>query len=159
MARATLLNVFDPWFGFEHAMAHRNALAVIGFQPAGGTVTNPIPARPPLSKFSAIPYFIDPMQNTGRRAGKWHLNHQQAHDDAFRNLPSQYYFAPPPPGTLGSVTFGLRIGGNLVDTSFADDRQLKWWEFQNHIEHYVGSTVIAPAPAPKPAPQSIFPFW
>jgi len=176
MARASLLTTSDPWFNFEHAMAHREALAVIGFQPGftpqTGSTAQPFPPRSPLSRYSVIPYFIEPEQNVDRRAGKWHLNHQQAHNDALQNVPSKYFWQyttttvpQPPPNppltfqTPQTVVYGLRIGGNLIDTSFADEQQLRWWEFQNHMEHFVGSTSIAPSPAPKPAPQATFPFW
>src|SRR5262245_52785468 len=121
MSRASLLSMSDPWFDFEHAMAHRNALAVIY----------------PLQRFSVVPYFIEPEQNVERRAGKWHLNHQQAHTDALNNFPSRYYWPPttmpqppplPPIQVPATVRFGLRVGGNLIDTSFADERQRRWWE-------------------------------
>lgn len=161
MARATLLTTNDRWFQWEHAMAHRRPLAVIH----------------PLTRFSALPYFIDPEQNTARRASSWHLNHQQAHNNMLQNIQTQYYWAPittfveepnpnPPPPTIivpvvtdATPTIGLRIGQDLIDTSFADERQQRWWQFQNHMEHYVASQKIAPAPAPKPSPQPRFPFW
>jgi len=168
-------------FAFEHAMAHRNALGVIGFQkgftPQTGSTAKPIKPRPPLSHYSVAPYFIDP-PGGDRPANKWSLNHQQAHDDALRNLPDQYgwrYYntlviqpQPPPPQppvpplefpTPQQVRYGLRIGGNLIDTNFANRWQASWWTFQNWMEHYVGSKSITPPPSPKPAPQWTFPFW
>jgi hypothetical protein len=139
MARVSLLHMGDGLgqraaFEFEHAMAHRNALGVMS----------------PLTRFSVIPYLIDPMQHGNRPAGKWSLNHQQAHDDALRYLPSQF----------GSADRGLYIGQDLVDSNLDNPRQRTWWIFQNHMEHYIGgSTIIPNVPIPPPAPQWVYPFW
>jgi hypothetical protein len=163
-------------YNFEHAMAHRAVLGVIGFQPGikppSTIVPPPWPAvkpRPPLSQYSVVPYFIEPPQGQKVGAGKWHLNHQQAHNDALQNIPSRYFWQspvtpppatpPPPPPAPTKITYGLRIGQNLVDTSFANERQRKWWIFQNWMEHYTMSQTVAPPPSPKPAPQWVFPFW
>lgn len=155
-----LLNPNDAMFAFEHAMAHRELLAVMA----------------PLNRFSVAPYFVDPAMPAWP-ANKWQLNHQQAHNDALRDIPSRYFWrffttitnvpnpTPPPPTipvttiTPETVTFGLRIGQNLIDNDLNSPRQLTWWTFQNFMEHYVASTTVAPAPSPKPAPQSTFPFW
>jgi hypothetical protein len=138
MARVSLLHMGDGLgqraaFELEHAMAHRNALGIIN----------------PLTRFSVIPYFIDPMQ-LQRPAQKWNLNHQQAHNDALTHLPAEF----------GASTVGLFVGQNLVDTDMTNERQRKWWIFQNHMEHYVGGNTILPNVIfPPPAPQWIFPFW
>lgn len=134
MSRAALLNMDDPAFGFYHAMAHRNAFGVMS----------------PLNRFSVLPYFIDPWLGDSGAARKWNLNHQQAHNDALQNLPE--YF--------GATSIGLRIGGNLIDSDLNNPRQRKWFEFQNHQEHYVGGDVILPnVQFPPPAPQWVYPFW
>jgi hypothetical protein len=130
-----MLNSNDPWFAFDHAMGHRNALGVMS----------------PLNRFAIIPYFIEPMQSDiGTPGSSWHLDHQTAHDDALEHLPS--YF--------GAATVGLHIGGILRDTDLDDPRQRTWWTFQNHMEHYVGGNTITPNVAfPPPAPQWVYPFW
>jgi hypothetical protein len=136
MSGPTLSNPADPWFAFQHAMYHRNALGVMS----------------PLTRFSVIPYFIDPA--TGKRsADSWYLNHGQAHNDAMNNLPSTY---------LGEVTAGSGVGANLVDTVLDNPWSRSWWVFQNNLEHYVGANTILPAPQippPPPAPTWTFPFW
>ena len=166
MAQVSLLHLGDglgqaATFAFEHAMAHRALLATMS----------------PLTRFSVVPYLLDPMVGSGAPAAKWNLNHQQAHDDSLRNVQSQYYWPPittdvtqpnptPPPPTITvpvvtqqTPTIGLRIGQNLIDNNLGDPRQLTWWMFQNFMEHYVAATVTVPAPAPKPSPQPTFPFW
>lgn len=134
MSRVVLLNSNDPWFAFDHAMTHRNGLGVMS----------------PLDRFSAIPYFVDPMQNIGTPASMWHLDHQAAHNDALANLPTQF----------GASTIGLRIGGILRDYNLDNPDQRKWWEFANHQEHFVGGNTISPnIQFPPPAPQWTYPFW
>jgi hypothetical protein len=134
MARSVLLNSSDPWFPFEHAMAHRNALGIMA----------------PLDRFSAIPYFVEPDLGDNRPASMWNLDHQSAHNDALDNLPS--YF--------GATTVGLRIGQNLIDSNLDDAEQRTWFTFQNHMEHMIGGDTILPNTAfPEPAPQWRWPFW
>jgi hypothetical protein len=139
MARVSLLRMGDGLgqraaFELEHAMAHRNALGVMA----------------PLPRFSVIPYLVEPMQVGARPTTQWHLNHQQAHDDALSNLPSQF----------GSTSIGLRIGRDLADYNLEDPRQRTWWIFQNHMEHYIGgSTILPQVQFPPPAPQWTYPFW
>lgn len=183
MARCSLLNfptnpMAQKAWVFEHAMAHRNALGVLT-RYKGTTVNNVTTwtVQRPLAGFSVVPYFVDPMAGYQRAAGKYLLNHQQAHDDALRNFPIQYGWKflsstiqvpnpNPPPPTLPQtsikpqkVKYGLRIGANLIDWHLQNSRQLTWWIFQNHTEHYVGANTISPPPSPKPAPQWTFPFW
>lgn len=133
MSRVVLLNMDDPWFTFEHSMAHRNALGVMS----------------PLDRFSAIPYFIDPMIGEPTAGDSWNLNHQQAHNDALTHLPS--YF--------GASTAGLAIGQDLRDTDFNNPGQRKWLEFQNHQEHYVGGNTITPNVPLTPPFMWVYPFW
>jgi len=136
MARPSLLNSSEPTFAFEHAMAHRNAMGVMS----------------PLTRFSVIPYFIDPM-TAQRSADWWLLDHQQAHNDAMNNLPASY---------LGPIVVGTGVGANLVDTNLTNPWTKSWWMFANHLEHYVGSNTILPQPTtppPPPAPIWTFPFW
>lgn len=136
MSRASLMTRKDRTFAFEHAMSHRNALGVIW----------------PLPRFSVIPYFIEPeVKERGKKpSSSWHLDHQQAHNDALANFPSQY----------GSTQVGLHIGVDLRDYDLDRERTRKWWEFQNHMEHYVASNSILPTtPAPYPTRQWRYPFW
>ena len=133
MSRVVLLNSNDPTFGFEHAMAHRNGLG----------------AMAPLSRFSVLPYMLDPMQHQEIPGSMWHLDHQQAHNDALDSLPS--YF--------GSDTAGLAIGGILRDYNLDDASQRTWWTFQNHMEHYVGGDTITPNVELTLPFQWTYPFW
>lgn len=66
MSTATLINMDDPLWVFEEAMATRTLL--------GG--------MSPLDRFSVLPYLLDPMVDMPF----WRLNHQQAQDDAIRTL-------------------------------------------------------------------------
>jgi hypothetical protein len=134
MAAPSLLDMRDSGFAFEHVMAHRLYLGVMS----------------PLTRFSVIPYFIDPM-TAKRPADGWHLNHQQAHNDALNNLPAQY---------LGDIAAG--VGSDLADTNLDNPASRSWWTFFNRIEHYVGSNTILPQPVtppPPPSPTFTYPFW
>ena len=134
MARPTLLNANDPWFAFEHAMAHRLYLGMMS----------------PLPRFSVVPYFMDPM-TAKRPADGWNFNHQRAHDDADNVIPGSY---------LGPATLGF--SPNLVDSNLSDPWNRSWWTFINHMEHYVETDAMLPNPQtspPAPAPTWTYPFW
>ena len=136
MAHPTLLNMDDPWFEWQHAMSHRDFLGVMS----------------PLTRFSVIPYWLEPITDQ-RPAGPWRFNHQQAHLDAMNNLPATY---------LGEIVPGTAVNANLVDSNLDDAWNRSWITFQNHMEHYVGSARILPAPQtppPPPAPIIKYPFW
>lgn len=136
MSRASLINSLEPAFGFEHAMSHRNALGVMS----------------PLTRFSAIPYFVDPFVQTDEPGGPWHFNHQQAHNDAASQLPPE----------LGSTKRGIPNTASLLDYDFSDPDSRAWWTFVNHLEHFVGGNTVLPQSAPQPpppAPQWKYPFW
>jgi hypothetical protein len=136
MSFVTLLNFTDtPTFAFEHAMAHRYIMG----------------AMAPLFGFSVLPYLIDPHQDINLTASKYFLNHQQAHDDFNRTLPTFYNWQTPnipqplpplPPIPIPQKPFGLSIGQNLVDTNLTDEGKMKWWTFQNHHEHYIANGII-----------------
>lgn len=66
MSTANLLNMDDPMWAFEEAMAHRLLL--------GGMA--------PLTRFSVLPYMLDPMADMAF----WRLNQQRAQDDAVQTL-------------------------------------------------------------------------
>lgn len=74
MPLAILINPDDPLFNFEHMMQHRETFA----------------AMSPLSGFSALPYLLDPGIDQHIPANNWNNNHQQAHDDFNKTLPSNY---------------------------------------------------------------------
>jgi hypothetical protein len=137
MALVTLLNINDPAFGFENAMATRNELGVMS----------------PLTRFSVIPYFLDPiMPVMPTPADWWNLNHQQAHNDAMNALPYAY---------LSDIDLSFAVGANLVDTDLNDPEERSWWTFINHLEHFVSSNAILPNPQipPTEGPIFVYPFW
>lgn len=127
MPTAVLLNHEDPAFAFEHAMAHRNVMRVMY----------------PLSRFSAMPYFVDPEIMTDQNASSYHLDHQQAHNDAFSALA--------PYGSVTPVSHFVRP--NLADTNLADQEKLSWWKHHNHMAHYTAEQTVVPDPRYR------FPFW
>ena len=134
MALPTLLNLDDPTFAFEHAMAHRLYLGLMS----------------PLPRFSVVPYFIDPF-TAQRPSDSWHLNHQQAHNDADNVIPGSY-LGPPIQG----------FSPNMKDENLADAWNRSWWTFSNHHQHYVESDAMLPqpqTPPPPPAPVWTYPFW
>jgi len=129
-------------FSFEHAMAHRQLWA----------------AMSPLSRFSVLPYLIDPQQI----GGKYLLNHQQAHWDMSQTLPT---FAPglglitvtEPDGTQQTVVplGGLALSSNppLQDTPLDNPDRTKWWLFANHTDHLDAMSTLPLAE------EWVFPFW
>jgi hypothetical protein len=121
MALASLLVRSHPkqTWAFEHAMAHRGL--------TGGMA--------PLSDFSVLPYVLDPELD----GGAWHLNHNQAHTDAFFQSPLGA-FGPPIPAK------------HLVDMKFDQHGRTAWWTFENHHDHFVGAGVTVNR-------NLIFPFW
>jgi hypothetical protein len=124
VAIVSLLTQADPSFDWEHANAHRAYLGVMA----------------PLTRFSVLPYLLEPTFLPNIPAGDWQLRHQQAHDDALTSVPSQY----------GSTAIGLRIGQNLLD-----ERRRQWWTFNNHQNHYIADTTVLPPGTPP----STYPFW
>ena len=158
MPLATLLNPDDPWFAFEHANAHRNLLGVMS----------------PLTRFSVLPYFLDPLGDVNTSASGWRFDHQQAHNDTDNQLPE----------TFTSQSLGFSSSANLVDSNLADPWNRSWWTHTNHMEHYVDNNTVLPQtdlyyevtpdpiPNPTPPPPTIqpppywvqyrtwtFPFW
>lgn len=115
-------------FAFEHAMAHRNYLGIMA----------------PLTRFSVIPYLLDPMASINP-AGAWHQSHQQAHDDALTTVPTAW----------GAKTVGLFVGRNLRDTDLRNREQKTWWTFQNHMEHYIANGTTLPVTGTRWR----WPFW
>jgi hypothetical protein len=90
-----------------------------------------------LTRFSAIPYLIDPQLNIGI----WHLDHGQAHDDFTLALPGGFGFT----GGIINPTI------DFVDMNFDNPDQLTWWTFANHQQHLIAQSVL---------PQElVFPFF
>ena len=107
MSQSTLL-VFpdnERWknaFSFDHAMEHRKLMSVMG----------------PLTQWSTMPYFIDPMKYDGRPSTMWHMLHEQAHTDFTSYLPA-YANVPPPAGValVGPISAVHLVSGGSGYTS------------------------------------------
>lgn len=132
MAIASLLVKTDPaTFAFEHAMATRLQLAAMW----------------PLTQFSVLPYLLDPEYDTELPATKWHLNHQQAHNDVLVTLPA--YF-----GAIEHLgAFNNQI---LMENDLDNADQLTWFTFANHQEHYIAIGTLG---FPSPEIEWRWPFW
>lgn len=138
MSTAALTNRADPIFDFHHAMSHRTLYATMF----------------PLSQFSVMPYFIEPVPSTGQRPGTdWPLDHQQAHDDYANALPPYY--------SATRVGFGIPTMQNLVDTISPESDQ--WWIFTNFMEHFLAEDATQPLPTGAQTPDwflgARYPFW
>lgn len=119
----------DPAFAFEHARSHSQFFGLMS----------------PLTRFSVLPYLLDPESDVSTPAGEWNLNHQQAHNDFLLTLPS--YF--------GATRTGIPISQVMVDVNLNDPEQRTWWEFTNLIEHQMGGQT-----SPPPGYRGWqFPFW
>jgi hypothetical protein len=126
---------FLPSWQFDHAQAHRELLGGMsrtiellgGRYQVGG-----------LTEYSAIPYFIDPLLNTGM----WHFDHGQAHKDASGALPGWFGFS--------ATTSMLNPTLNLVDYDLQNEDHVTWWTFVNLMEHLTAQAVLPQ--------QLIFPF-
>jgi len=134
MALASLLHMsLEPrafrTFFFEEAMAHRTQLG----------------AMAPLTRFSALPYFIDPPKVED---GMWRLDHQQAQNDANSTIPTWGEPAPPYPGNL---QVSVPTTQNLIDVDFNNSAERTFWTFANHHEQFVAVGFL-----PR---QLTFPFW
>lgn len=115
-------------FTFDHAMAHRTVMQVMG----------------PLSRFSIMPYFIDPTDYNARPATRWHQTHQQGHDDFNNGVPAY------------STALTPRIPSSqiLIDSNLQERGSRSWWTFANHMEHFVAADAIVPIP------EAVFlPWW
>lgn len=135
MPLAVLLNPDDPIFAWEHMNAHREYFAVMSA----------------LSRFSVLPYLLHPPHNTDVRAGDWHLNHQQSHNDYTAVLPAHWQ-SP-------AVGFGIPTVQNLVDSNLNDRESLTWWTFLNHQEHFITNEAILPLPLSFLATDTNAPGW
>jgi len=66
-----------------------------------------------LHRHKTPTYILDPLLNPNQPASKWHQDHQIAQD------------------RLGTGQFILR------DTNLSNANERAWWEFANHLEHYL----------------------
>jgi len=134
MALANLLhmNVDEPrafkTFFFEEAMAHRVQLG----------------AMYPLTRFSVLPYLIDPPLIDN---GVWRLNHQTAQNDANETIPT---WGLPDPNYPGTLQVSVPETANLMDVDFNDQRERAFWVFQNHQEQFVAQGFL---------PSHLLPAW
>ena len=120
MGTEVLLNPADPVFAFHHAMSHRTYYQAMG----------------PLHQWTILPYLLDPTYALLLPGSEWHLNHQQAHNDFTRTVPSGYEN----PGV------GIPTNQNLLNPDLADARSRAWWTFANHQEHYIADDTMLPLP-------------
>lgn len=148
MSAATLLHLGpsedeQTMFAFDHAMSHRNYFG----------------AMFPLTRFSVIPYLLDPLEEISRPTSPWHLNHQQAHFDATSSLPQQYGFLPPrfAGAPENALPVGVFTGQFLSDYDIDDEDQRLWWTFANNQEHRILDSSVLPGPTGDFT--WTFPFW
>jgi hypothetical protein len=132
-------------FVFEHAMAHKLQLGVMGNSPG-------------LVALSTLPYWIAPRPGPYgptppyQNDAKYFQFHQQAHDDANVNMPAQ--LVQDATGAWWEVVpIGIPYSQNLQDVDLNDESQRRWWTFANHQEH------IAQSYSASPLIQWVFPFW
>jgi len=117
-------------FAFDHAMRHRENLG----------------AMSPLTRFSLLPYFIDPEKNTPF----WHLVHGQAHIDFTETLP--FWWDLPDPSLWPNNGVGIPSRQPLVDTNLDNSQKRNWWEFANNQEHMIAEASLTNATL-------TYPFW
>lgn len=144
MPTAILLNPDDPLYDFQHGMSHRLYMSIMA----------------PLTRFSGMPYFVEPrFDPSPPAAANWRRNHQRAHDDLANHVPSDF----------PAAAFGIPAWSNLVDTDLNDPGERQWWVFANFTEHRIADQTMQPfptesaiAPATQPPPWwkgATFPFW
>lgn len=128
-----------PGWQFDHAQAHRELLGAMALAVPAPVANEFFAGTGGLTRYSAIPYFIDPQFNTG----VWHLDHGQAHSDFQLTLP----------GFFGSTVTGVinPTSTDLVAMDFSQQGLLTWWTFVNHEQHLTATNTL---------PQQLtFPFW
>jgi hypothetical protein len=123
-------------FALDHAMAHRAYYQVMA----------------PLHQWSVLPYFVEPVQHADVLGSQWHMNHQQAHDDFTRTLPSDF----------GTTQVGIPVSQILLESDLSDPGSRAWWTFANHQEHYIANGAVLPSipdATTDPAGQVLPPPW
>ena len=136
MSTANLLNINDPAFEFWEAMELRQFLG----------------AMSPLTRFSVLPYLLDPMpEYPGPAIRFWMLNHQRAQTDAIGTIPTWGWPGPGFPPYPGALDVAVPENQNLQDIHFTNPAEQIWFGFVNHQELYVASTYL---------PEILtYPFW
>ena len=103
-------------FVFDHDQLHRSMTdaQIQANSSKGGTNTS-----------GSRPFLLDPatVAAVTRRAGNWHFDHQNAHDN------------------FNVAIFGTRFGQNLADSNLVEPASLAWWTFVNHQEHYLDNKI------------------
>ena len=95
-------------------------------------------AMAPLTRFSALPYLLDPIPAYPSFAIRfWMLNHQQAQTDAIETTPTWDWPGPGYPPYPGTLDVSVPENQNLQDTHFTNPGQRTWFQFANHMEMYV----------------------
>ena len=129
MSTANLINLNDPAIEFWEAMIHRSFLG----------------AMAPLTRFSALPYLLDPLPAYATPAARfWLMNHQRAQTDAISTIPTWGFAGtgfPPYPGTL---EIAVPENQNLQDTNFTNPAERTWFGFVNQMEMYVAESFLPP---------------
>ena len=126
-----------PTWAFEHMMAHRNLFGAMSEAPTiteidiGTGVHHRYVVGGGFTRFSALPYLLDPQFDVGM----WHRDHSQAHSDFQRALPAYFGFVDEPT-LLGPTDPGY------TTMHFSEPSLLGWWTFSNHQQHYVAQSVL-----------------
>jgi hypothetical protein len=115
-------------WGWDHAMAHRLLLGSMA----------------PLTRYSVIPYWIDPTQDTG----PWAQDHDQAHDDFRVDLPVMWGW-----WYIGEQEYGIESAHQFLDTVPDNYGALAFWTFVNQQDHFIANEVT------NLTIDLTFPFW
>ena len=111
MSIATLLNASDPWFNWDHRMAHQ-AMFLTDAQRAGSL------------NFSSTPYWIDPsLGDTAVPAGWGNTLHAKAHADFIGLSPAPY---------------GGSAIASLNDIALRPEAET-WEQFSNFQLHFIAN--------------------
>jgi hypothetical protein len=135
VSTANLLNLDGPAWEFWEAMEHRRFLG----------------AMAPLTRFTVLPYNLDPIpQKPGPASRFWMHNHQRAQSDAIETIPTWGFPGPGFPPYPGTFTVAVPENQNLQDTHMTVPGQRTWFQFANHMEHYIASANL---------PSALLPAW
>lgn len=133
MPTVDLMHVERPAFEFWEAMEHRRFLG----------------AMAPLTRFSVLPYNLDPIpKQPGPSARFWMMNHQQAQTDFTVTSPTWGFTGPGVPPYPTALSVAVPENQNLQDTHMTVEGQRKWFEFANHLEHYILAGTLPPNISP-----------
>lgn len=85
-------------------------------------------AAPHSNSFSALPYFLYPVEGADVPAGWWNNNHAKAHSDFASDFPAIYW---PASAAINDI--------NMVQG------QTQWWQFSNWRAHNLAIQALNPA--------------